>query len=221
VPELDTTICQCLSSVAIEFRGDVRVAAFDRVTDVTLRHAVAHGFAPRVYESGEPPRLREILHDAVRDCKTEYLWTIEHDCIVHPGTRRATHAHMRAHKDAAGIDCMTVDRKGQPNYPNGRKPLTDIPGEKYLKACKCNLSLNCVCWRAEALRAIEWEHVAQFPACDQTISNAIRRDGWQLCIATDVQCTHLFTGARRWLPPERRYSKKYSHGIKPELRGQP
>jgi len=198
-PEIEATILTCLQAIEREFPNDTRFACLDNKTERIETHCLENGWRVVWPTSGKPPRMKTMLQLCLDATRTEYFWTIEHDSEPHEGIRDKVHALMDKHPTIAGIDCVTVAQTGHPNYPNEKKPRKPYKGDDELQHLMPHLSLNCTCWRVEALRALDWDKIPEFPATDKHLSRALRKAGWELCIACNCKATHHYARARRYL----------------------
>lgn len=188
----------CIRATTREFPDDRKILAVDHGAPELEAYCAQRGWT-LVYPppGGRPPRMGSLLRTALEHVTTDVVWTIEHDAQILHGRRDAVSAMLAEYPKVAGIDCLTVDRAGVMNYPtkNRRRPAP-FPGDARLEHSRPWTSLNCGCWRTEALRGLDWSTIPEFPATDQHISRQLLRQGWQLCIAKEQTCVHHMAGAR-------------------------
>jgi len=190
----------CIKATTREFPADRKILAVDCGAPEIESYAAQHGWTIVYPGPGHPPRMATLLRTCLDHVSTDVAWIIEHDTVILTGRRNAVSEMLAEHPTVAGIDCLTVDRAGKTNYPtkNRRRPAP-YPGDKRLEYSRPWTSLNCGCWRTEALRGIDWSQVPEFPGADQAVSRQLLRQGWELCIAKKQTCVHYMAGARREL----------------------
>ena len=192
----------CLKATTHEFPDDYKFLGVDHGAPELERYAADHGWAIVYPQPGtRPPRMGSLLRTCLSFVPTDVVWTIEHDAQVSGGRRDAVSAMLDKHPRVAGIDCLSVDRRGVVNYPcKHRRRPAPFAADSRLEHSRPWTSLNCGCWRTEALRQINWSLVPDWPATDQVISRQLLKLGWHLCIAKKQTCVHWIANARKELP---------------------
>ncbi len=187
----------CIRATDAEFPDDYKFMGMDSEWPDMEAYADANGWTLVYPRGGHAPRLHTLLQTCIGFVATDVTWIIEHDTEILPGRRDAVSAMLQQYPKVAGIDCMTVDRNGKHNYPCSRRRRPNpFMNDRSLERSRPWTSLNCGCWRTEALRQIDWVRVLPFPRVDQSISRVLLRKGWDLCIAKEQTCIHHMAGAR-------------------------
>lgn len=193
---MEKLVIPCLKSIGAEFPHDRRIAGIDAATPAVEKHCRAHGWEIVRMNSGAPPRMGSILGKAVAMAESKYIWTVEHDVEVLPGRRAGLRAKLEDHPRYAGVEAVTLSGSLRLGYPCNRKRLAEVD-DPALRDPQPHASLNCVCWRADALKELPWHAVPDYPNCDQVLSRLLRRRGWRLRVAMDEPVIHRFAGARK------------------------
>ena len=196
---MEPVVLASLKATDTHFPDDERIAGVDAATPAIEAYCRDHGWTVLRPPRGRPPRMGTLLRLALERCETPLFWTIEHDVEVRPDAREALPPFLAQHPELAGVEAMTVNATGDVGYPTCAKVL-DPMADPNLLSPRFTASLCCVCWRAEALKGLDWTRIPNYPATDKVISRQLRKAGWELAIAPCATAFHHFSGARRWLP---------------------
>lgn len=200
---LERVILQSLAATDREFADAPRFAGIDRSTPAIDAYLKGHGWILVYPTSRRAPRMKELLERCVKLCGRRYLWTIEHDCMIMPGARRAALLALSRHAGAGAVECMSLNVGGQPTVPCSTKRLSPWPAEPGLFEVRPYGSLNCVAWRGDALRGIDWGQVREFPHTDRSVYAEVVATGLSYLLTKDGTCRHLHGYARRALNDEK------------------
>ncbi len=201
-PHLEEGAIMSLTASAAEFPDAVKLACLDCGTPAVEAVCDALGWQIIRPELEDPPRMKHLLERATAACPdADVYWTIEHDALIQPGARLRFEPLFARFPDVAAIECPTTDTDGKTNYPSNHKTYSTYAGNcSDLRRQGPWCSLNCVAYRGDAWRRIEWYRIREYPITDQDVSAALREDGWSLCAVPEQTCIHLITVSRRALP---------------------
>ena len=200
---MEAVALRCLRSILSEFPNDQRIVAIDQAPPSIAAYAGKMGWTVIEPTGGQPPRLGSLMKACLARVKTDVVWTIEHDAQVLRGTRNPVSRLLDKFPRVAGLECLSTNRDGKIVAPCSVKQMYAYPGTERIYHQIPWSSLNCVAWRTEALRSIDWSLMPEWPACDKVISWLLVKGGWDLCVAPDYPCLHHDAKARRELPGQR------------------
>jgi hypothetical protein len=191
-PRIEEKVLRCLHATEKEFPSDDRIAAIDAATANVREQCELGDWEVLELTQGQPPRMTSLIQSALSMVETEFVWTVEHDCLVLPGRRDAISSLLEAHPDAAVVSANPVGNMEIALSSKDRRLVQVLPPNY--------ISLNCACWRTEDLRQLNWEIIPQFPDADQHISRQLQALGRGIYFSCHLTVVHLDAQARMDLP---------------------
>ncbi len=202
-PRVERIALESLRATTAEFPDDERFAAIDIGSPAVEEYCRNHGWTLVRPDPGPggPPRMAALVKKCLELTAAPILWTIEHDCVIPRDRRDRVIEALLANPRVAGVECLTLNARGDVGYPATSKKLAPWPQDERLRVQSPWSSLTCVAWRTEALRQVDWSKVRLFPATDQDLSRELVARGWTLTCYPECTCVHHFTRARYGLAP--------------------
>ncbi|MBE3118833.1 MAG: glycosyltransferase [Candidatus Atribacteria bacterium] len=185
-----------------------KFAAFDVPCPELEEYCRKNGWRLEYPAGGKPPRMRELLRQCVLKTAADVIWTIEHDVLIDPTAREKVMAYMGKYKGLGACECYSLDRHGRPTAPCRTKGLLPFRKDAGLFHVVPYGSLNCVAWRGDVLRAINWTKVPEYPRTDRGVFRQVVKNGWHYVVTKEATCCHLHGYARRAFDGERRIPTK-------------
>ena len=191
-PALEATVLRSLAATSEAFVHGLKIGAIDVASPAVRTYLKQQDWC--IVEAPahlNPPRMTALLADALEIAASELVWTIEHDVIITGATRLGCEKILRAHPATAAIEAWALNQAGKPTRPCVAREWTPLESDRRILRAIHGTSFNCVCWRAEALRQVDWSLVPRWQKADTHACRQLLARGWKFFIASHLACIHL------------------------------